>query len=99
METVEVVIKLPKNIFGRFKNMPLTASVRDAILEAVENGTVLPKHDRLIDTHDLDLCIIARMININATNSIPLKDLDDCIKNETKTILEANTEKRIMNEC
>ena len=49
-ETVEVVVKIPKNTFERLKNMPLTANVRDVILEAVENGIVLPEgYKKLVD--------------------------------------------------
>lgn len=93
METVEVVIKLSKQDYKRLKEYEKAPfnSLTSRVYEAIANGIPLPEgYWRLVDTHDLDLCIIARMININATDSIPLKDLDDCIKNETKTILEAD---------
>lgn len=62
--------------------------------KAIRKGTVLPKgHKRLIDTSDLCLAIAARMFNIEAVNSIPIKDLQDVIDNETKTIIEADKEK------
>ena len=65
------------------------------IARAIKNGVVLPKgHGRLIDVHDLSMCIIARMFNIKATNNIPIEDLNDVITNETKTIIEADKENK-----
>lgn len=97
METVEVVIKISKNRYETLVELNDRIKKRESIYKldgyekAIANGVLLPEgHGRLVDTHDLDLCIMARMININATDSIPLKDLYDCIKNETKTILEVN---------
>lgn len=94
METVEVVIRIPKKDYEDIECQMVDTNQEWRLKQAVRKGIVLQKgHDRLIDTHDLNLCIVARMININATDSIPLKDLNDCIKNETKTIVEANIEK------
>lgn len=57
METVEVVIKVPKDLYEgiEFRNGELeTEYVCDELMKAVDNGTVLPKgHDNLIDKGQL----------------------------------------------
>ena len=52
METVEVVIRIPKRTYDRVSERGIIAFGDDAyyIGHAIENGTVLPKgHGRLID--------------------------------------------------
>lgn len=53
METVEVLIKLPKELYQMIKEDTLLPK-NCAINEAIQNGTVLPKgHGRLIDADKL----------------------------------------------
>ena len=56
METVEVVIKIPKRTYDRVSKRGIIAFGDDAyyIGHAIENGTVLPKgHGELIDKEQL----------------------------------------------
>ena len=61
METVEVVIRVPKDLYEGIecRNGELeTEYVCDELMKAVDNGTVLPKgHDALLDAGQLmDYC-------------------------------------------
>ena len=56
METVEVVIRIPKRTYDRVSERGIIAYGDDAyyIGHAIENGTVLPKgHGRLIDNNKI----------------------------------------------
>lgn len=50
MQTVEIVIKLPQNLYLDVKNGHASNIQRERVIEQVKNGTVLPKgHGRLCD--------------------------------------------------
>ena len=55
METVEVLIKLPKELYQMIKEDTLLPK-NYAINEAIQNGTVLPEnHGRLVDANAIDM--------------------------------------------
>ena len=90
---MKIVIDIDDNLYTRlFDNgVDNYDDVAADMAKAIRKGIVLPKgHKRLIDTSDLCLAIAARMFNIEAVNSIPIKDLQDVIDNETITIIEAD---------
>lgn len=50
MKTVEVVIRLPQNLYFDVKNGHASNIQRERVIEQVKNGTVLPEgHGRLVD--------------------------------------------------
>ena len=50
METVEVVIRLPQNLYLDVKNGHASNIQRERVIELVKNSTVLPEgHGRLVD--------------------------------------------------
>lgn len=93
---MQIVVNIEDSIYKEVKNSKSVPDISGTTIvnciEAIKNGKPLPKYCRLIDTHDLKMCIIARMIAIETKNNISTKDLDDVINNEVKTILEANEE-------
>ena len=81
METVEVVIKIPKYTFED------TRRFQECIAEYVRKGTVLPKgHGRLIDADEYESDVLSiRELEPDKM----LEYLDDA-----ETIIEADTESR-----
>lgn len=93
----KIIIDIDDNLYTRlFDNgVDNYDDVAADMAKAIRKSTILPKgHKRLIDTSDLCLAIAARMFNIEAVNSIPIKDLQDVIDNETITIIEADKEEQ-----
>lgn len=92
---MKIVIDIDDEVYNEIKNKGQGKWYCREMDNAIRQGTPLPKgHKRLIDTSDLCLAIAARMFNIEVTNSIPIKDLQDVIDNETITIVEADKEKK-----
>ena len=55
METVEVVIRLPQNLYFDVKNGHASNIQRERVIELIKNGTVLPKgHGKIVDLGKID---------------------------------------------
>lgn len=55
METVEVVIRLPQNLYLDVKNGYASNIQRERVIEQVKNGTVLPEgHGKIVDLGKID---------------------------------------------
>lgn len=86
METVEVLIKLPKELYQMIKEDTLLPK-NYAINEAIQNGTVLPKgHGDLKDAN-----YMKREGIINRGNYNSIKGVREWI-DEAPTIIEADKE-------
>lgn len=93
METVEVVIRIPKRTYDRVSKRGIIAYGDDAyyIGLAIENGTVLPKgHGRLINANDLSFKLNEAQIEGTDT----YKGLGEAkqIVEDAPTIIEADKE-------
>lgn len=88
MEDIELVIKIPENVYKA--SQIIDVKYEDVIqipLEVIKNGTPLPKgHGRLIDANNLHSILDCHMYNIDGIHKII--DTDEDIK----TIIEADTE-------
>ena len=101
METVEVVIKIPKRTYDRVSERGIIAFGEDAyyIGHAIENGTVLPKgHGRLGDLDALEMeinnGIRAGNYEEGYENYGNINDMDDCVDavRFAETIIEVDKE-------
>lgn len=94
MKTVEVVIRLPKDLYKGIecRNGELeTEYVCDELMKAIDNGTVLPKgHGRLIDTDKLGLTDF-EIVMCDGDYKKGLKMLCEKIEN-APTILDAEVQ-------
>jgi hypothetical protein len=92
METVEVVIKVPKDIYEALKAdiYPIPAPSRVAVVfkTLLQKGTVLPKrHGRIIDESRINKCEQAGLIMKNG-------DIVRCLVTDAPTIIEKVRDKK-----
>lgn len=90
MADIELVIKIPKELYEVYKGRPpmLGDAGMDMIAQAIANGTPLPKgHGRLIDADYL-------REDFKASKRISFAERMDisCIVDHAPTIIEADTE-------
>lgn len=98
METVEVVIKIPKNYYDAFKNAQImTSGMRSGktyfqiLVDALCDGTVLPKgHGALKDYHGIRSEYIRRM-SITMSTEFRMSLLCGII-DDAPTVIEADRE-------
>lgn len=91
METVEVVIRIPKDLFDGIecRNGELeTEYVCDKLMKAIDNGTILPKgHGRLVDA-DAVMEYYTNNINCIKEKMYAIEMLEQAL--ESRTVIEAN---------
>ena len=94
METVEVVVKIPKQVYEHI-NVWKDIVYDDYIVmvtNAILNGTVLPKgHDRLISTGDLDITKLVDSDIEWVMGRCDISRVQDMIDN-APTVIEVNRE-------
>ena len=84
MADIELVIKIPKELYEAYKGRPpmLGDAGMDMIAQSIANGTPLPKgHGRLIDADELNKCIVDRI----TMPYVPINKIQDA-----PTIIEAD---------
>lgn len=90
METVEVVIKLPKKEYDYMIANPTRYNVCDdetLLYNHIKNGAVLPKgHGRIIDESKINKCEQAGLIMKNG-------DIVRCLVTDAPTIIEKARDK------
>lgn len=96
IKIVEVVIRLPQNLYIDVKNGHASNIQRERVIEQIKNGTVLPvNHGKIVDLSNIDKDRIEQdnpiiTININDTEmevvSLDyLNNLPDLTKKEEQT--------------
>lgn len=94
---MQIVIDINEEIFNKLPDAELGSNVIEDVLEAVENGTVLPKgHGRLIDADKAVREENSKLVDFETTNT---RDRSYCryariILNDAPTIIEADVPKR-----
>ncbi len=86
MADIELVIKIPEELYIAYKDRPpmLGDAGMDMIAQSIANGTPLPKgHGRLIDADELNKCIVDRI----TMPYVPINKIQD-----VPTIIEADKE-------
>lgn len=89
METVEIVIKLPQNLYLDVKNGHASNIQRERVIEQVKNGTILPKNrGRLIILSEDAIKREQTFLGFSCQSWISDVSLSDA----TVAIIEADTE-------
>ena len=98
---MEIVINIPEEVYNKLPEAELGSNVVADVLEAVENGTPLPKgHGRLKDEDEIVKAIEDRVEFLRKNDAVFMrlrKDIDilGCIpkiRREVPTIIEADKE-------
>ena len=91
MADIELVMKIPEEVYNKLPEAELGSNIIEDVLEAVENGTVLPKgHGELIDRDKIEYL---KAIHDAKYGHISWIDAIEKIKHSAPTIIEADKER------